>query len=179
MPPPLRPFVFLTLGTYSILFYLLSTSLSPFKTSMLDTTLLWSTQAAKDLLGRLEFRGLLGEATKFYAVDLFFGCFYAPALSSFYHRLLIPPSSSSSSSARTFITLTPYIAFLFDFFENLSILYLLHTYPSTMPMADRRACVFGGLMTLCKWNSFVVLPGFVYVTQVWGDGEGLEEEKKK
>ena len=54
-----------------------------------------------------------------------------------------------------------------------------------MPAVDRRASVFGGLMTLCKWNSFIVLPGFVYFTQVWGE-EGEEEmikssgdEKKK
>ena len=81
MPPPLYPFFFLTLATYSILFYLLSTTLAPFKTSMLDTHLLWSTEAAKSLLSRLEFRGLLGEAVKFYAVDLTFGWFYAPCLS--------------------------------------------------------------------------------------------------
>ena len=113
---------------------------------MLDTKLLWATQSATDLTTRLHFRSILPVAQKFYYLDLAFPLFYANLLSSLYTRGL-----GRSTPARRFLSSTPYFAGAFDLLENLSILRVLWVAKGGGE-PERYVCVFGGLMTLCKWN---------------------------
>ena len=70
--------------------------------------------------------------------------------------IFIGTSLRSQPSGRSGICLTPFLAGFFDTLENLAILALMHYYDGKKVI--RELALFGGMMTLCKWNSFVVLP---------------------